>query len=427
MKRLLLWLSLFLCGPFLNGQQIQPPIVTDIVYLSELYQHFHEQPELSFEEEETSKRVAEELRLAGYEVTEQIGGYGVVGVLENGSGPIILIRADMDALPITEATGLPYASKKEGIMHACGHDIHMTVMIGAARQLSARKNEWSGTLVFIGQPAEERSGGAKAMLADGLFEKFPYPDYALALHCNSDLPAGKVGLCPGYAMANVDMLDITVYGEGGHGASPETTKDPVVLAARLIMAMQTIVSREIPPSEPAVLTVGSIHGGSKGNIIPDEVKLELTLRSYSDEVRNGLIERIQRVASGVAMSAGISEDRFPKVVVRDEYTPSLFNDRDLTASIQGAFEEAIGEENVVSVGPKMVGEDFGRFGRTEPSVPILQYWLGAVNLDLVEAAQSSGEKLPPLHSAQFAPLPGPTIKTGVQTMTVGVLHLLNQK
>ena len=424
---------LFLCVfPFLLNAQ-SSKLLDD---LEDLYIHLHQNPELSFLEVETAKKMASELRTYGYTVTEGVGGNGVVGVLENGEGPNILIRADMDALPIIEETGLPYASTvravdidgtEKGVMHACGHDIHMTVWCGTARYMAENKDRWSGTLIFIGQPAEERSGGAKAMLADGLFEKFPRPEYALGLHASASLPAGVVGVCPGYSMANVDMVDITVFGEGGHGAAPHTTKDPVVLASRLIMAMQTIVSREISPLEPAVLTVGSIHGGSKGNVISNEVKLELTLRSYSDEVRNALIEKIQRVANGIAMSAGLEEAQYPKVFVRDEYTPSLFNEPTFANQMKAVFEKTIGAENVEEVAPQMVGEDFGRYGRTEEKIPILLYWLGSVDPQVYADAKASGTQLPSLHSSKYQPLPRVTIETGVKTMTAGLLELCAKK
>jgi len=390
----------------------------DYLYLEKLYIHCHQNPELSFYEFETAKRMAAELRQAGFETTENVGGTGVVGVLRNGAGPTLLVRADMDALPVKEETGLPYASKTEGVMHACGHDVHMTVWVGAARAMAAIKDQWKGTLVFIAQPAEERSGGAKEMLKDGLYERFPLPDYALALHVNANLPAGTVGLSPGYAMANVDMADITVYGKGGHGALPHQTIDPVVLSARIILALQTIVSRELPPSEPAVLTVGSIHGGAKGNVIPDEVKMELTLRSYSDETRQAMIEKMQRICRGEAMAAGLPESMYPKIELRDEYTPALYNDPALTEKIGKAFVKAIGNEQVKPVAPAMVGEDFGRYGRTTHNIPISMYWLGSVEPGAI------GPGSPSLHSSKYAPLPEPTIKTGVLTMCAALLEVL---
>ena len=412
---------------------LQSALGQDYPYLDALYKYLHTHPELSFFEVETAKRMAAELRQLGFEVTERVGGNGVVGVLKNGEGPTILVRTDMDALPVVEETGKPYASKVTtvdeqgntvGVMHACGHDVHMTVWTGAARRLAAMKDQWNGTLVFIGQPAEERSGGANAMLADGLYERFPRPDYALALHASASLPAGKVGVCPAYSLANVDMMDITVYGEGGHGAYPHTTKDPIVLASRIVLALQTIVSREISPLEPAVVTVGSIHGGTKGNIIPNEVKLELTMRSYSDEVRRAIIEKIERICRGEALAAGLPEDKYPKLLLREEYTPSVYNDPALTARLRQAFAHALGEERVETVPPVMAGEDFARYGRTEPGLPICIFWLGAVDPELYEASLRGEASLPSLHNSKFAPFPEPTIKTGVTAMTAAVLDLL---
>ncbi len=407
----------------------------DYNYLLELYKHYHSNPELSFKEEKTAKRMAAELQQLGFEVHTKIGGHGVVGILKNGKGPTVMVRADMDALPIIEDTGKPYASKvkvtddqgKEvGVMHACGHDMHMTVWAGTARALLTMKDQWKGTLIMLGQPAEERGGGAKAMLNDGLYERFPKPDYALALHVSAGLETGKVGYCPEYAMANVDMVDIEIFGEGGHGAYPHTTKDPIVLAARLILDFQTIVSREISPLEPAVLTVGSIHGGSKHNIIPEHVKLELTLRSYSDQVRNDLIEKIERTCEGVAQSAGIPKDKYPKVFVRDEFCPSLFNNNELCEQVTGKLKKVMGEDNVVKVKPVMAGEDFSRYGRTAENVPVLLFWLGAVEAEKIAAANRGELELPSLHSAQFAPVPETTIKTGVEAMTNAVLELMEK-
>ncbi len=411
------------------------PTDAEYGYLDQLYKYLHAHPELSFHEKETSRYLAKEMRELGFEVTENLGGYGVVAVMKNGNGPTVMVRADMDALPVQEETGLPYAStvrtrdesgKEVAVMHACGHDIHMTVWVGTARRLVADKKSWSGTLVFIAQPAEERSGGAKAMLAEGLFEKFPRPDYALALHTNSTLPAGTIGYCPGYAMANVDMLDITVYGQGGHGAYPHTTIDPVVLAARLVMDLQTLVSREVSPLEPAVVTVGSIHGGAKGNVIPNEVKLELTLRSYKMEVRNALIEKIERHCKGLAISAGLPEEKYPLVVVRDEFCPALYNDPALAQRLLPVFSKTLGTENVRLVSPVMGGEDFGRYGTTDPAVPIQLFWLGVVDPEKVAAADRGEIQLPSLHSSRFAPVPEPSIKTGIRTMYAAVRELLEE-
>ena len=311
--------------------------------LFDLYKELHANPELSYQETETSARLAVMLKEIGYEVTEGFGGNGVVAILKNGKGKTIMLRADMDGLPVKERTGVSYASKKKVInlegqevftMHACGHDIHMTVLIGAARALIESRNKWQGTLILILQPAEEVSGGARAMLREGLYSKYPRPDYNLALHVSADLEAGKVGYLSGYAMANVDSVDILVKGIGGHGAYPHKTKDPIMLATQLVMALQTIVSREISPLEPAVVTVGSIHGGTKHNVIPNEVKLQLTIRSYSDSVRNKTLAGIKRIAENLARSAGLPNTLYPVITIKDEYTPAVFNDPKLTRKLK---------------------------------------------------------------------------------------------
>jgi len=432
---LLLLFFVSLCGLLSAQSDLQASVTGQEEELFELYRYLHQHPELSFQEEQTAARLASELRALDFEVTEQVGGHGVVGVLRNGEGHTVLVRADMDALPIVENTGLPYSSEVRttdengstvGVMHACGHDIHMSVWRGAAKTLSDLRSQWRGTIVFIAQPAEERSGGAKAMLREGLYERFPTPDYALALHVSPTLPAGQVGFCPEFALANVDMLDITVHGEGGHGAYPHTTRDPVMLASRMVVALQTLVSREISPLEPAVVTVGSIHGGTKGNVIPNEVKLELTMRSYSDKVRQHIIEGIKRICNAIALSAGLSEEQFPEYDLRDEYTPSLYNDPQLVSQVVEGFRSRLGEQQVVEVEPSMAGEDFGRYGRTDEQVPIFLFWLGAVAPEQAAAAKRGEIKLPPLHNARFAPDYQPAIRTGVQAMSGAVLDLLNQ-
>lgn len=414
-------------------KMVQPIVDKEYPELQTLYKDIHQHPELSFHEKNTSEKLTKELESLGFTVTQHVGGYGIVGVLKNGEGPTILVRTDMDALPVQEKTGLLYASKVKTtddagkevpVMHACGHDVHMAVWTGTAKVMAKLKDKWHGTLVFIGQPAEERSGGAKEMLADGLYERFPKPDYALALHDNAALAAGDIAYTPGYALANVDMVDIDVFGEGGHGAYPHLTKDPVVLSAQIIMGLQTIVSREINPQEPAVVTVGAIQGGNKGNVIPDSVHMELTLRSYTDEVRNALIAKIKRICKGQAMAAGMPEDRYPVVTVRDEYTPALYNDPKLTKELAEVFAANLGKAHVKEVPPVMGGEDFGRFGRTEDHVPICLFWLGAVAPEKVEAAKEGKLNLPSLHSAEFAPVPEPTIKTGVLAMSSALLHLM---
>lgn len=415
------------------SDQVETELEDRFVHLNSLYRHLHTHPELSFHEVETSKRLQRELTPCGFEITPDVGGHGFVAVLRNGPGPVLLLRTDLDALPVTEETGLPYTSRvrttneqgvEVGVMHACGHDMHMTVFIGAGQILATMKSAWSGTLVMIGQPAEEKGAGAKAMLEDGLFTRFPRPNYCLALHVNAGIPAGTVGYVPGYALANVESVDIKLQGVGGHGAWPHATKDPIVLAAQTIMALQTIVSREIPPTEAAVVTVGSIHGGTKHNIIPDEVDLQLTLRSYTDAVRNQTIDSIERIVRGLASAAGVPDDRLPTVTRSDTFTPSTYNDPELTHQLASVFRDLFGTERVQQMEPVMGGEDFGRYGRTEPKVPICIFWLGAAPPEVLEAAQAAGVAPPSLHSSKFYPLPEPTIRTGVTALTHAALNLL---
>ena len=414
---------------------LQTMIQEDYPYLESLYLHLHQNPELSFHEEKTSERMAAELRSLGFTVTEKVGGYGVVGVLNNGEGPTVLLRADMDALPVLEKTGKPYASKATtvdehgntvSVMHACAHDVNMTVFIGAARRLTAMVDKWQGTLVMIAQPAEERGAGARAMLKDGLFERFPRPDYNLALHVSASRPTGQVIYTKGYAMANVDSVDITVYGIGGHGAYPHSTKDPVVLSAQIINALQTLVSRELKPIDAGVVTVGSIHGGTKHNVIPDKVELQLTVRSYTDEARSMLLEGIKRIATGQAMTMGLPPDKLPVVTIKDEFTPSVYNNPDLADRIVNVLRTVLDEEQLIPGEPVMGGEDFARYGRVEPKIPSLLLWIGGVEVDKYGKAMESGEVLPSLHSPFFAPDPQPTILTGVKVMTTGALELLGK-
>ncbi len=403
--------------------------------LFQLYKHLHTHPELSFQEVQTAARIAEELRKAGYEVTTGIAKHGVVGVLRNGLGRTILLRTDLDALPVKEQTGLPYAStvtvrNAQGdevpVMHACGHDLHMTWLVGAARILAQLKGEWHGTLVLIGQPAEEAGGGAKAMLADGLFRRFPRPEICLALHDDAELPAGTLGYTPGYSGANVDSVDVIVHGFGGHGAYPHKTKDPVVLAAQIILDLQTIVSREVQPGEPAVVTVGSIHGGTRHNIIPDEVRLQLTVRSYSDQVRRQTLDAIKRIARGQGLAAGLPEDHLPEVKVADDFTPALYNDPKLTEQLVGILKPWFGEADFTQKKPSMGGEDFSEYGRVEPRIPICMLHVGGVSPDALKESRRTGKPLPSLHSPFWAPVPEPTIKAGVTTLTAAVLELMKK-
>jgi amidohydrolase len=395
--------------------------------LVELYRHFHSHPELSLQEHETAARLARELRGAGAEVTEKVGGTGVVGILRNGAGPTVMLRCDLDGLPVVEATGLDYASKVTtendsgatvGVMHACGHDVHITNLVGTARLLAALRDEWRGTVMFVGQPAEERGGGARNMLEDGLFERFGKPDFALALHVDPTRPTGSVGYRAGYALANVDSVDVLIRGKGGHGAYPHTTIDPIVIAARFVLDVQTVVSREVKPIDPAVITVGSIHGGTKHNIIPDECRLELTVRSYGDDVRAQLIEGIRRKAKAAALSAGAPE---PTVEV-SEGTPAMYNDPALAERCVDVFHRVLGAENVQEAEAQMGGEDFSEYGRA--GVPIFMYRLGSISPQRMAEAARNGNTLPSLHSALYYPDVEQTLRTAVRTMSAAVLDLL---
>ena len=430
-------------APVVAQQSLDNLVERELPQLISTYKMLHAAPELSHYEIKTSAFLGQQLRALGYEVSENVGkydrpewkGHGVVAVMKNGAGPTVLVRSDMDALPVEEKTSLPYAStvktkndagQEVSVMHACGHDIHMTTLLGTAKMLAALKDQWHGTLVLIGQPAEETIDGAKAMLADGLYSKIPKPDYVIALHDSADVEAGKVTYTPGYAMANSTSVEITIRGLGGHGSKPEATKDPIVVAAQTILALQTIVSRENSPLDPAVVTVGSIHGGAKSNIIPDEVKMLLTVRSYKEEVRQHILASIERITKNIAAAAGIPEDRAPIVRVSDtEVTPALYNDPQLTERVARALEKTLGVDNVVKAPPIMASEDFGRYS-LDHQIASVMFWLGAVEPAKVEAAKQSGKPLPSLHSSLFAPLPAPTLRTGVKAMTAAVLELMKK-
>ncbi|HEV7311052.1 amidohydrolase [Sphingopyxis sp.] len=405
--------------------------------LMAIYKDFHANPELSFMEVRSAGILAAEARKLGFEVTEKVGGTGVVAVMKNGPGPVVLVRADMDGLPVTEQTGLPGASKvrvttkegvETGVMHACGHDTHMTAWIGVARLMVANKAKWSGTLVMIGQPAEERGAGARMMLADGLYTRFPKPEYVLAFHDAAQFPAGKIGYTPGYALANVDSVDISVKGVGGHGAYPQTTKDPIVLASRIVGALQTLVSREISPLDSAVVTVGSFHAGAKHNIISDEAKLQLTVRSYSDEVRDHLLDGIARIAKGEAIAAGMPDDKMPVVTVqKDEYTPATFNTPEFTEEMAAFLKTSFGNDRVVQMPPVMGGEDFSRFGREDKSIKSLIVWVGGVPQAEYDAVKKEGRTLPSLHSPFWAPDAPAVISTATEALTAMTMRLMARK
>ena len=419
----------------LHADDLREDLAADMPELMELYRDLHANPELSFEEHRTAAKLAERMRALGFEVTEGVGKTGVVSVMKNGDGPVVMLRADMDGLPVVEQTGLPYASKvvatpasgvTTGVMHACGRDTHMTGFIGAAQLLAERKDEWQGTLVMILQPAEELGLGAIAMIEDGLYERFPKPEYVLAFHdAAAPAPAGTIGYTPGYALANVDSVDITVKGIGGHGAYPHTTIDPVVLASSIVMKLQTVVSRNSSPLDPAVITVGSFHAGAKHNIISDEAKLQLTVRSYSDESRKLLLDGIRRVARGEAITAGLPEELLPVVTVEDPYTPSTFNDPDFSEERAAAFAERFGEKRVMQWPAVMGGEDFSQFRRADPeNVKSMIFWISGTPDDMLTALEEEGKPLPSLHSPFWAPDAEKVIETAAEALASAALDLM---
>ncbi|MFC2087776.1 amidohydrolase, partial [Bacteroidota bacterium] len=400
-----------------------------------LYRHLHQNPELSFKEVKTAARLSEEVEKIGFEVTRNVGGNSFVGILKNGKGPVVMIRTDMDALPLEEKTGLPFASKvimedaegnKMPVMHACGHDMHMTVWLGIATVLAQKKDLWSGTLMIIAQQAEEKTGGAVAMLKDGLYSRFPVPDYALAYHVNAEMPAGTIGYRQGAFMAGVNSVDVIIYGMGGHGAMPHRTIDPVVLASRFVLALQTIRSREINPLEPAVISVGSIHGGTVHNIIPDQVKLQLTVRYFSDEIYTQIMNSLERISVGIAKSAGIDESKYPEVIPLEGLTPPVINESNLTAKVVSSYKKILGEEQVIEVQPITVGEDFALYGRTEENVPIAMFWLGSVDPMKYEKHIKNGLILPGLHNPEYYPHFDLTYTTGVKAMSHAVIDLYEE-
>jgi amidohydrolase len=413
-------------------------VKADLPSLMTIYRDLHTNPELSMQEVRSSARLAAEAKKLGFEVTTGVGKTGVVAVMRNGPGPVVLLRADMDALPVIEQTGLPFASKakgtslagvESGIMHACGHDTHMTAWIGTARRLAAMKGQWSGTLVMIAQPGEEIGTGAKAMLEDGLYSRFPKPAFAIAFHDSASLPAGTIGYTPGYALANVDSVDIDVKGVGGHGAYPQATKDPIVLGSRIVMALQTLISRENDPQSPGVVTVGSFHAGAKHNIISDDAKMLLTVRSYTDKTRQLLLDGIARIARGEAIAAGMPEDKMPTVRlnVENQYTPATFNTPKLTDSTVALFQQRFGEARVVRAPASMAGEDFSRYWLADKGMESLIFWVGGVPQDKWDAAGGDGAKLPSLHSPYWAPDAEKVIATGTEAMVVAALGVLGKK
>jgi amidohydrolase len=444
--RFLSILSLLASLPLSVFAQPTPQSLADaeLPSLLTIYKDIHSHPELSGYEERTAALVAKELRAAGCQVTEHLGkyensklkGYGVVGVMKNGDRPTVLVRTDMDALPVEEDTGLPYASKvvtknDEGkdvhVMHACGHDAHISAFIGVASALARLKDQWHGTILFVAQPAEETGNGARALLTDGLYEKFGKPDFALGFHDKADLQTGHIGVTEGYTYANVDSVDVIVRGVGGHGAYPHKTKDPIVLAAEMINAWQTIASRENNPLDPIVVTVGSIHGGTKHNIIPDEVKMQLTVRTYKSDVRDRVLAAIERIAKAIATAGGVPPERTPIVsVLKNQFTPATYNNPDLTKRLVSVWKKSLGNEAVEIVDATMGGEDFSEYSLPDHSIPAVDFHIGAVDPVKIADSKKNGTQLPSLHSSRFAPIPEPTIRTGVVAMTAAVMELMKK-
>ncbi|MBV9008929.1 MAG: amidohydrolase [Verrucomicrobia bacterium] len=438
------FVATFVAASGLAQETPQQVAEAELPSLLAIYKQCHTHPELSTQEKETSALVAKELQAAGCEVTDHVGkydkpgeqGYGVVGVMKNGDGPVVLVRTDMDALPVQEETGLPYAStvvtKNESgdevhVMHACGHDVHIASFIGVARALAKLKNEWHGTIIFVGQPAEELGTGERALLKDGLYTRWPKPNYALGFHDNAQMPINTIGVTEGYTYANVDSVDVTVHGVGGHGAYPHKTKDPIVLSAEIINMWQTIASRENDPLDPIVVTVGSIHGGTKHNIIPDEVKMQLTVRTYKSDVREHVLAAIERIAKGCAQAAGLPQDKMPEVhVLQDEFTPATYNNPELTKRLVGVWKKTLGDKNVEMVEPTMGGEDFSEYSLPDHSIPAVDFHVGAVAPEKIAESKKTGQPLPSLHSSKFAPVPEPTIRTAVVAMTSAVLDLMSK-
>lgn len=437
MKKTLMALAIGAALPVpAHADALHDAVAKDMPSLMALYRDLHANPELSLQEVATSAKLAAEAKRLGFEVTKGVGKTGVVAVMRNGPGPVLLIRADMDGLPVVEQTGLPYASKKRatspagvesGVMHACGHDTHMSVWVGTARRLAATKDQWAGTLVMILQPAEETGQGARAMLEDGLYTRFPRPQYAIAFHDAAALPAGIIGYSPGFALANVDSVDLLVRGVGGHGAYPHTTKDPIVLASRIVMALQTLVSREANPLEPAVVTVGSFHAGAKHNIISDEAMLLLTVRSYTEDTRRLLLDGIGRIARGEAIASGIPEERMPIVTRRDkEYTPATFNTEKLTTETAARLTARFGQERVQKTAPTMGGEDFSRYYLADKSIESMIFWVGGTPRAAWDKAGGDPAKLPSLHSPFWAPEAETVISTGTEAMVTAAMGVLGK-
>jgi hippurate hydrolase len=409
-----------------------PPALTEQINaaypaIESLYQDLHRHPELAFNEHQTARKLAERAKALGFEVTSGVGGTGVVAILRNGPGPTVMLRTEIDALPVQEKTGLTFASTETTknaagesvpVMHACGHDLHMSAWYGTARLMAENRKQWSGTLMLVGQPAEEPLQGSAAMIKDGLFTRFPKPDFALSMHDEGTLPAGQVGYHAGYFRAAADTVTITVFGQGGHGAAPHDTRDPVVMAARIVMALQTLVSRENNPMDPVVITVGSIHGGTQANIVPDQVKLQLTVRTFRDAVRKRVLASIAREVKGEASAAGMPKE--PLVEVKPG-ADAVYNDPALVARMAATLQGALGAQNVTEMPAKMTSEDFANYGQAGIKAILLH--VGAVEPARLAAARAAGVTLPGPHSPQWAPEFQPTVRAAVTAETAILLDL----
>jgi amidohydrolase len=396
--------------------------------IESLYMDLHKSPELAFQEQQTAAKLAERVTALGYEVTTGVGGTGIVAILKNGPGPTVMMRTELDALPVLEKTGLPFASTVTTksatgdtipVMHACGHDLHMSAWYGTAELMAKNKDKWQGTLMMVGQPAEEVLQGAAAMLKDGLFTRFPKPNYALSLHDEATLPAGTVGYHPGYFRASADTVEVTIFGRGGHGAVPHDTVDPIVIASRFVLGLQTIVSRENNPMDPAVITVGSIHGGTGANIIPDQVKLQLTVRTFNPQARKRMLAALEREAKGEAMAANAPKEPLVEVKVG---TDAVYNDPKATERMVATLRKALGMDKVVEMPAKMTSEDFSQYGQAGVTEVLLH--VGAVDPEKLAEAKRTGTPVPAPHSPQWAPVFQPTVKAAITAETAVLMDLL---
>ncbi|MEM6512251.1 MAG: amidohydrolase [Pseudomonadota bacterium] len=432
----LFFLFALLSGSIAQGSELRETIQRDYDdYLWPLFDHFHRNPELSLFETRTAARMAQELRLAGFDVTEDVGGTGVVAMLENGDGPLVMMRADMDGLPVEEKSGLenastalqkdPISGQMMPVMHACGHDVHITSLVGTARYMAGNRDAWSGTLMLIVQPAEERVLGARNMRDDQVYERFGTPDYALALHVSASDVAGVVNVTEGSPYAGADTVDIIIHGIGAHGASPHRGKDPIVLGSQIVLALQTLVARELPPRDPGVVTVGSFHSGTKHNIISDRAHLQLTVRNTSLETRAILLDGIQRIAENMGRVAGLPEDKLPQVIISEESVPPTINDPALARQLKAAWTEAMGDERVVDIPTKGMGAEDFPFFTVNPDIPSVYWKIGGTPQADFDREAAGGAPVPSHHSPLFKIAPEPSVTAGVESTVIALLSIFN--